>query len=54
MHSFENQRLEIVESLFADDTTLLGTKDEIFIGRDSIRDAMNMFEEIVRDAMNMF
>ena len=45
MNSFENEKLEIVESLFADDTTILGTKDEIFIGRDSVMDVMNMFEE---------
>ena len=26
VNSFENKKLEIVESLFADDTTILGTK----------------------------
>ena len=45
MNSFENERLEIVESLFADDTTILGKKDEICIGRDSVMDVMKMFEE---------
>ena len=45
MNSFENEKLEIVESLFADDTSMLVTKDEIFIGRDSVTEVMNMFEE---------
>ena len=45
MHSFENERLEIVESIFADDTTLLRTKDEIFIERGSVMDVRNMCEE---------
>ena len=45
MNSFENEKLEIVESLFADDTTILGTKEEIFIGRNSVMEVMNMFEE---------
>ena len=45
MNSFENEKLEIVEALFADDTSILGTKDEIFIGRESVMEDMNMFEE---------
>ena len=45
MHSFENERIEIVQSLFADDTTLLGAKDEIIIRRDRAMDVMNMSEE---------
>ena len=45
MNSFENEKLEIAESVFADDTTILGTKNEIFIGRDSVMEVMNMFEE---------
>ena len=35
----------MAESLFADDTTIIGTKDEIFIGRNSVLEVMNMFEE---------
>ena len=45
MNSFENEKLEIVEPLFADDTTILATKDEVFMGRDSVMEVMNMFEE---------
>jgi len=45
MNSFENEKLELVESLFADDTTILGTREEIFIGRNSFMEVMNMFEE---------
>ena len=45
MNSFENEKLEIVESVFADDTTILGTKDEICMSRDSVMEVMNMFVE---------
>ena len=45
MNSFENEKLEIVDSLFADDTTILGTKEEIFIYRNSVMEVMNMLEE---------
>ena len=45
MDGFENEKLEIVESLFADDTTILGTKEEIFIGRSNVMEVINMFEE---------
>ena len=41
----DNEKLEIVELLFAPDTTMPGRKDEIFMGRDSIREVMNVFEE---------
>ena len=44
-NSFENDKLEIAESLFADNTSILGTKDEIFISRDSVMEDMNMCEE---------
>ena len=46
MHTFDNQRHDIAESLLDDDTTLLGTIDEIFIRRDSEVDIINLFEEI--------
>ena len=45
MYSYEIEELELVESLFADDTTLLGTKDEIFLGRDTVIEVMSMFGE---------
>ena len=45
MQSSENERIEIVESLFADDTTILGKKNEIFKGRDIVVDVMSRFEE---------
>ena len=45
MNSFENEKLEIVESLFADDTTILRKKEETFIGRNSVMEVMNMYEE---------
>ena len=45
MNSFQNEKLEIVESLFVDDTTILGTKEEVFIGRNSVMEVMNMFEK---------
>ena len=44
MNSVENEKLEIVESLFADDTTILGTKEEIFIGRNGVMEVLNMFQ----------
>ena len=43
MNSFENEKLEIVESLFADDTTILGTKEEIFIGRNESGGILHFF-----------
>ena len=42
MNSFENEKLEILELLFADDTTILGTKEKIFIGRNSVTEVMNV------------
>ena len=45
MQSSENERIEIVESLFADDTTILGKKNEIFKGKDIVVDVMSRFEE---------
>ena len=36
MNSSKNKKLEIVESLFVHDATILGTKEEIFIGRNSV------------------
>ena len=42
MNSFENEKLEIVESLFATDAIILGTQDDRFIGRDSVLEVMNM------------
>ena len=45
MQSSENERIEIVESLFADDTTILGKKDEIFKGRENVVEVMRRFAE---------
>ena len=41
MNSFKNEKLDV----FTDDTTILRTKDGIFIGRDSVMEVVNMFEE---------
>ena len=45
MQSSENERIEIVESLFADDTTIFGKKNEIFRARDIVVDVMSRIEE---------
>ena len=45
MQSSENERIEIVESLFVGDTTIIGKKNEIFKGRDIVVEVMSRFKE---------
>ena len=43
------EKIAITESLFTDDTTLLGNREEMLIGKEIVKEVMGNFEEKCHD-----